>query len=96
MALLPELIPADLVIAAELRNLIRRRLQREMRGIVGEVKEERLLGRPRLINELDAVVGPEVGRIPILRQLGCIIRQGLAIQKDSVPLAFGVVEPARR
>ena len=93
---LAELVPADLVFAAELRDLVRRRLQREMRRVVGQVKEERLLGRPRLVDELDAVVGPEVGGVPVLRQLGASSREGLAVEEDPVLLAFGEVEAAGR
>ena len=74
MPLLAELVPADLVLAAELGDLVRRRLQREMRRVVGQVEEERLLGRQRLVDELDAAVGPEVGGVPVLRQLGRVVR----------------------
>ena len=45
MALLAELVPAVFVLAAELGDVLRRRLQREMRRVVREVEEERLLRR---------------------------------------------------
>ena len=96
VALLAELVPADLVLAAELGDLVRRRLQREMRRVIGQVEQEGLLGRERLVNELDAEIGIKVGGVPVLRQLRRIIGQRLAVEEKPVPLALGVVEAALR
>ena len=85
--LLAELVPADLVLAAEFRDFVLRGLQGEMRGVVGEIQEEGLFRRPRLIDELDAVVGPKVGRIPALRQQRIVVGQVPAVEEQSRALA---------
>ena len=97
VALLTELVPADLVFAAELSDLVRRCLQREMRCIIGQVEQEGLLGGERLVNKPNAEVGIKVGGVPVLRQLRSIIGQRLAVEEKPFLLTLGIVEsPLRR
>ena len=88
--------PAREVLAAELRDLVRRRLQREVRGVVGEVEEEGFLGGPGLIDELEPVAGPEVGGIPLLRQARVVVGDRLPVEEQLRTGRARLVEAAGR
>ena len=77
-----QLIPAGFVFATELGDLPVRGLEREVRSVVGEVEEERLLGFARFIDELQAKAGPEVGAVPVFGQPGVFAVDLLTIQKE--------------
>jgi hypothetical protein len=51
---------------------------------VAQVQVERLLRGERLVNELDAEVGPEVGGIPLVRQLAAAPPDASPLRKSSV------------
>lgn len=74
--------PAVFVFAAKFGDGIRWCLEREMRRVVAEVQVKRLLLGERLINELQAIGGPQISRIPILRQTRIVVGDGFAIEKE--------------
>ena len=63
-----------------------------MRGIVGEIKEERFLGGAGFIDELQAVGGPEIRRVPLLREARVIVGDGLAVEEELRPTGARLVE----
>ena len=52
---------------------------------MGEVEEKGLLFCPRLVEELDAPVGPQIGAVPRWIEPGVILRQFLAVQVETSP-----------
>ena len=56
VALLPQPVPAGLVLAAILGDQVRRRHQREVRRVERQVEKERFVGLARLVDELQSEV----------------------------------------
>ena len=77
-----QLVPALQEFAAKFRDLIRRCLEGEMRGIMSQIKEERLPGLPCFINKFQSERGPQIRGVPIPPQRGIVVGQFNAIQKQ--------------
>ena len=94
----PQCSPAFFVLAAKLRDGVRRRLQREVRSVVAEVQVKRLLRGERLVDEFESESGPQVGGIPVLRQTRVVVGDGLAVEEELGLrlVASGEVKAARR
>ena len=91
MPLLAEPVPADLVLAAELRNLVPRRHEREVRGVEGDVLEERFR-RVALVHEADRVIDEGVGRIETGSRLHALVLGGQRIGLEIVRAALDDAE----
>lgn len=64
-------VPADVIAPRVLRDVRRLRLERPMRGDVGQVQEEGDVGAPGgLSDELDRPVGEHVGHVAVVGKLG--------------------------
>jgi hypothetical protein len=95
IARLAEHIPALLIDAvAELGDLLRRRLQREVGRVFREVKIERLFGGERLVDELQAVGRPQVGGIPRQRDHALPVADVLAVEIEPGIARVGPVKAA--
>ena len=60
-------VPAGGIGGPEAFDLCGRRLERKVRRIVGEVEEEGLANGPRVVDEPQPELRPEVGRVPVRR-----------------------------
>src|SRR4029079_18188234 len=70
VALVAEHVPASQISASIFGDGLRRRTKRKMHSAMREIKKERLFLRPRLVHELQAPLGEEISRVPVLAEDG--------------------------